>query len=99
MDRVQERTQKSPPNDGTIRAVILNVISRGVDVDELTLGEIIYVEKLAHERDQINWACSAQSKELLPKTKKKSQQAKAEWNGRIRGHFERVKAQEEKPTT
>jgi len=33
----------------------------------MTLGEIIYMENEAHERDQINWACSAQNNELLPK--------------------------------
>ena len=27
------------------------------------------MENTAHERDQINWACSAQNSELLPKPK------------------------------
>jgi len=27
------------------------------------------MENTAHERDQINWACSAQNNELLPKPK------------------------------
>lgn len=31
----------------------------------------MYIEHIAHERDQINWACSAQSKELLPKSVRK----------------------------
>lgn len=33
------------------------------------MGEIIFMENIAHERDQINWACSAQNSELLPKPK------------------------------
>lgn len=31
----------------------------------------MYIEQIAYERDQINWACSAQSKELLPKSIRK----------------------------
>jgi hypothetical protein len=31
----------------------------------------MYIEHIAHERDQINWACSAQSKELLPQSIRK----------------------------
>jgi hypothetical protein len=31
----------------------------------------MYLEHLAHEREQIAWACSAQSNELLPESVRK----------------------------
>lgn len=42
----------------------------------MTLGEIIYMENEASERDQINWACSAQNSKLLPKKKVSPQKSK-----------------------
>jgi hypothetical protein len=42
----------------------------------MTLGEILYAENEAHERDQINWACSAQNDKLLPKRKAHRQSKK-----------------------
>lgn len=67
MEPVQERPKESRLDDGDIRCIALNLQARGVAIDDLTLGEIIYMENKAHERDQINWACSAQNSELLPK--------------------------------
>jgi hypothetical protein len=39
------------------------------------------MEKEAHERDQINWACSAQNEKLLPKASSKSPQKSKEAAG------------------
>jgi hypothetical protein len=34
---------------------------------DYTLGEIFYMLWKLHERDQIGWACAAQSSEMMPK--------------------------------
>ncbi|WP_230687855.1 hypothetical protein, partial [Streptococcus pneumoniae] len=44
------------------------VRGRGINVDTLTLGEILYIETEAFNRDRIYWACAAQDSSLLPKT-------------------------------
>ena len=49
-----------------IECVILRVRGRGIDVDSLTLGEILYIEQEAFNRDRTYWACSAQNAALLP---------------------------------
>jgi hypothetical protein len=44
----------------------------------------MYIEWLAHERDQINWACSAQSDELLPQSIKNRSKAKGSGAAQLR---------------
>ena len=57
----------------TVEAIVNNLIylalrleARGIPIDDKSLGTILYLQRIAHERDQINWACSAQSEKLLP---------------------------------
>ena len=68
MERVQEGT-KEGLKESHLRQIALRLASRGVDIWRLTFGEILYMENEARERDQINWACSAQNEKLLPKKK------------------------------
>lgn len=67
----------------------------------MTLGEIIYMENEASERDQINWACSAQNSKLLPKKKvspQKSKERAAEAiKARVSPIFERYYAEHGRP--
>ena len=86
VERVQEGPKRCQPDQ--VRTLALNLISRGIDVDKLTVGEIIYLCKTTQERDQILWACSAQSSELLPKPKRKIH--KEAWSQSVRKHFEGV---------
>ncbi len=95
METVQEGSKESKLNDGDIRCVALNLQARGVNIDDLTLGEIIYMENKAHERDQINWACSAQNSELLPKkttTKQSKEKAAKIIQARVSPVFEKYYA-------
>lgn len=53
------------------------------------------MENTAHERDQINWACSAQNSELLPKkpaTKQSKQKASEAIKARVSPIFEKYYA-------
>ena len=50
-----------------VECIILRVRGRGIDVDTLTIGDILYIEQEAFHRDRIYWACSAQDSSLLPK--------------------------------
>ena len=84
-----ESIQKGPKNnrratEDELRGIALSVISRGIDINDLTFGEIIYIERAAHERDRIQWACSAQNKDLLPKKRKSVKQA---WTNSVTKHF------------
>ena len=71
MENHEARNETVESRIANIVEVVYRVESRGIRVDDQTLGEIMYIEHIAHERDQINWACSAQSKELLPKSVRK----------------------------
>ena len=51
-----------------VECIILRVRGRGINVDTLTLGEILYIETEAFNRDRVYWACAAQDSSLLPKT-------------------------------
>jgi hypothetical protein len=44
----------------------------------------MYLELLASERDQIQWACSAQSNELLPQSIKKRSKSKESSAAQVR---------------
>lgn len=59
----------------------------GVDVWQFTLGEILDMIQARDEETQINWACSAQSPEMLPK-RYKSAPAKKKTASFIKGIFE-----------
>ena len=50
-----------------IRRIGLRVASRGINVDHLTFGELIYMEAEASDRDQVLLACAAQNPKMLPK--------------------------------
>lgn len=80
MEPVQEGPKESRISERDLRCLALRLQGRGVDIDNLTLGEIIFMENTAFERDQTNWACSAQNEKLLPKRKdtKKSKKAASE---------------------
>lgn len=71
MENYEARTETVESRLSAILNVVYRVESRGIRVEHRTLGEIMYIEHLAHEREQIAWACSAQSKELLPDSVKK----------------------------
>ena len=53
----------------------------------MSLGEIIYMEKEAYERDQINWACSAQNAELLPKKKPSKHRPRTQVSAIFEGYY------------
>ena len=50
-----------------LNELVIRVLSRGIDINHLTVGEIIEIETMATNRDKTSWACSAQNAELLPK--------------------------------
>lgn len=100
MEPIQERPKEGRLNERDLRCLVLKLQSRGVDIDKLTLGEIIYMENKAHERDQINWACSAQNSALLPKTPvKNNKKAAAEIiKARVSPIFDNYHAKYGRPT-
>ena len=63
-ERVQDRTRY-------LIRIAFSLKSRGIDIDDLTLGEILYLEEKASEREQIDRACAAQSPEMMPKNSNK----------------------------
>jgi restriction endonuclease Mrr len=67
VERVQKEHPRGQLSEAELKRVALRVISRGIDVEDLTFGEILFIEAEAHKRERISWACSAQSKEILPK--------------------------------
>ncbi len=71
VEKSQTRNETVESRLSHIIEIVYRVESRGIRVDNKSLGELMYIEKIAHERDQINWACSAQSKELLPESIRK----------------------------
>lgn len=89
---VQEGSKESGITERDIRCLALKLQTRGVNIDSLTLGEIIYMESKAHERDQIAWACSAQNSELLPKPKSTKKSAAAVIHKRVSPVFEKYYA-------
>jgi len=103
VEPVQEGPKKSGINSRDIQCIALRLQSRGVEINDLTLGEIIFMENTAHERDQINWACSAQNSELLPKPKtaksvKASKEAAAKAiKARVSPMFEKYYAEHGRP--
>lgn len=62
---------------GKINDIILRAISRGIDINQLSLGELIHVEQEATDRDRTLYACAAQNPELLPQKQAKSNGAEA----------------------
>jgi hypothetical protein len=48
----------------------------------------MYIELIASERDQINWACSAQSNELLPQRIKSRSKSKGSGAAQLRAAVE-----------
>lgn len=67
MEADKDRVQKNKFGRGDIELIILSLTSRGIDPGEHSLGAILEIEKMAHNRDQTYWACSAQNPKLLPK--------------------------------
>lgn len=64
----------------------------------MSLGEIIFMEGEAHERDQIQWACSAQNDKMLPKRKKKKGSIKQQIQQRVSPVFEAYYREHGHPT-
>jgi len=50
-----------------LNELVIRCLSRGINVDQLTIGEILDIETTATNRDKTNWACSAQNPDMLPK--------------------------------
>ena len=90
MDGVQEGNQEGFFGEAEYRTIGLRLRSRGVAVDDLTFGEIAYMEREAGYRDQIQYACSAQNPDLLPKKKSSTpkQNAATVLKNRVGGIFE-----------
>lgn len=84
VEATETRTETVESRYGQIIEVAFRAESRGVDINSKTLGEIMYIELLASERDQIHWACSAQSNELLPQSIKNRSKAKGSSAAQLR---------------
>lgn len=75
---------------GTLQGWIVEFVGKsGVDIFPYTLGEVLDMIAARDEEAQINWACSAQSPELLPEKYRKAPAAsKKRTTAFIKGVFE-----------
>lgn len=87
MENNEEGTEKGVDRERRLVAIALKVVSRGIDITRLSMGEIVYLEEQAHYRDQIMWACSAQSPDMLPSQKKGPTTSSNKLKQSVEGYF------------
>jgi hypothetical protein len=67
LGKTQEGSETFRSRLRDLNELVIRILSRGIDINELTIGEIIDIETTATNRDKTNWACSAQNPDMLPK--------------------------------